>query len=66
MDMIKIELTRDSAATLLEVLERRLEAIQSVETFEDRVVALEMEKEKEAIVPAIMALERALKTSGRQ
>lgn len=66
MDTIKIELTRDNATTLLEILERRLEAIQAAERIDDPVVALEMEKEKEAIVPAIMALEGALKISTRQ
>ncbi len=66
MDTIKIEIQRDNAMTLLEILDRRLEVIQGVEKLGGRIVALEIAKEKEAIVPVIMALEAALKAPRRQ
>jgi hypothetical protein len=66
VDMVAIEMERGKAAMLLGVLEHRLETIQKLEkTARDRSAAAANAREKEAIIPAIMALAAALKVPRR-
>jgi hypothetical protein len=64
--MIRIELERAVAGNLIEVLERRLEVVQALEKAGGSIVVDEFEREKSAIVPALIALEAALKVPPRQ
>ncbi|MBG0808580.1 hypothetical protein IY145_04250 [Methylosinus sp. H3A] len=64
-DQIELSLTleRVDAAVLLDSLERQLEALQRIEKEVDIELFATAQREKAAIIPVIMALESALKTS---
>ncbi|MBY6239862.1 hypothetical protein [Methylosinus sp. Sm6] len=65
-DVLDIQLERNKAALLLGVLQQRLEAIQRAEKSErDPRAGAARGREKSAIMPAIMALEAALKAPRR-
>lgn len=64
--MIRIELERTVAADLIDVLERRLEVVHALEKTSGSRLVDEFEREKSAIVPALIALEAALKTPPHQ
>lgn len=66
MESVKIELDRVRAEILIDILERRLEEIQKIETIDGTVVSNEIEREKGAIIPILVALEAALKTPPHQ
>ncbi|WP_428991338.1 hypothetical protein [Methylocapsa aurea] len=60
--MIKIELETQNTATLLASIQRRLEVIQQIEISNPERLSPELQIERGALVPAIFALERALKS----
>jgi hypothetical protein len=64
-DQIELSLTleRVDAATLLECLERQLEALQRIEQDAGAELLAAAQREKAAVIPVIMALESALRTS---
>ncbi|OAI29571.1 hypothetical protein A1351_10380 [Methylosinus sp. R-45379] len=64
-DQIELSLTleRIDAATLLESLERQLEALQKIEHTDGAELYSAAQREKSAIIPVIMALESALRAS---
>ncbi|WP_156967764.1 hypothetical protein [Methylosinus sp. PW1] len=64
-DQIELSLTleRVDAATLLESLERQLEALQQIEHADGDELYSAAQREKSAIIPVIMALESALRAS---
>ncbi|BBU61656.1 hypothetical protein MSC49_15910 [Methylosinus sp. C49] len=64
-DQIELSLTleRSDAATLLESLERQLEALQKIEHTAGDELYSAAQREKTAIIPVIMALESALRAS---
>ncbi|MBU3890035.1 MULTISPECIES: hypothetical protein [Methylosinus] len=64
-DQIELSLTleRVDAATLLECLERQLESLQRIEQEAGDELYAAAQREKAAIIPVIMALESALRTS---
>jgi hypothetical protein len=66
MGNVKIELERVRAEILIDILERRLEEIQQIEGVDGSVVSNEIEREKSAIIPILVALEVALKTPPHQ
>jgi hypothetical protein len=66
MESVKIEVERVRAEILIDILERRLEEIQKIEAVDGTVVSNEIEREKGAIIPILVALECALKTPPHQ
>lgn len=66
-DQIKLEVTLDrtDAAALLESLDHRLETLQRVEHSDGAELYAAAQREKAGVIPLIMALEAALKTSSR-
>jgi hypothetical protein len=64
-DQIELSLTleRIDAATLLECLERQLEALQRIEKDAGAELFAAAQREKAAVIPVIMALESALRAS---
>jgi hypothetical protein len=66
MRTVKIEIEGCRAEVLIDVLERRLEVIQKLEGVDGAVVSNEIDREKSAIVPILVALEAALKTPPHQ
>ncbi|WP_400766747.1 hypothetical protein [Methylosinus sporium] len=60
---LSLMLERSDAATLLESLERQLEALQKIERADGDELYSAAQREKSAIIPAIMALESALRAS---
>jgi hypothetical protein len=66
MRTVKIEIEGCRAEVLIDVLERRLEVIQKLEGVDGTVVSNEIDREKSAIVPILVALEAALKTPPHQ
>jgi hypothetical protein len=61
MAMLKVQIDRETAAVILEVLEGRLEDIQKLEGKDGLLLAAHVRRDREAIVSTIMAIEASLK-----
>lgn len=64
--MVKIELERRNAEVVLEILEQRLETIHELEDCNDASLDRHLQREKDAIVPTIVAIEACLKAAPHQ
>ncbi|WP_159725938.1 hypothetical protein [Methylosinus sp. Ce-a6] len=62
---LSLALERGDAETLLECLERQLEALQKIELDAGPELFASAQREKASLIPVIMALESALRTSRR-
>ncbi|MBY6243926.1 hypothetical protein [Methylosinus sp. Sm6] len=64
--MVRVELERKNAEVILDILEHRLETIHQLEGTHDASLDEHLRREKDAIVPTIVALEACLKAAPRQ
>ncbi|BGE84469.1 MULTISPECIES: hypothetical protein [Methylosinus] len=64
--MVKIELERRNAEIVLEILEYRLETIHELEGRDGASLNMHLQREKDAIVPTIVAIEASLKAAPHQ
>lgn len=65
MVTFSMRLSNEDATMLKQILERRLELIQDMERLTGGLINEAAEREKEVILPAIMALEAALRELDR-
>lgn len=59
--MMKIEIEKQNAITLLASLQRRLELIQQIEKQHPDKMSPALQEERGALTPVIVAIEQALK-----
>lgn len=65
MDMINITISAAAAATLLEMLERRMEVVEGVERLCGQAVSPDLTREKETIASIGVTLREALNAPAR-